>query len=125
MKWNLITNKHTLPKLFGTYMVTISSVESGETYVESRKVAMAQFQRAMDGYRWVYTDNDGTNTLPNTCEHSWTYDGTEYRESIVAWADVVPYVDDWTAIYSNAMKSSGVKFGITDGAYTVEIKGTN
>lgn len=122
IRWNPITNNRNTPKQFGTYLVTISSVESDEDYCEHRRVTLAQFQRAKGGYRWVYDDEGGTNTLVNTCESKWTYYGTEYEESIVAWAKPEPYVGDWSAVYSTV--KDVVQFGICDdGTMTANIRG--
>lgn len=119
--WHPICNNRNLPTDFGTYLVTISSVESGENYCEHRRVTMAQFQKVKDGYRWVYDDEGGTNTLVNTCESHWTYYGTDYQEDIVAWAKPEPYVADWSAVYSTVKNIA--QFGITgDGIATVAIK---
>ena len=122
MKWNPIVNNRNLPNEFGTYLVTVSSVEIDGDYHETRRTIMAQFQRAKGGYRWVYDDEGGTNTLVNTCESSWTYYGTEYEEAIVAWAKPEPYVGDWSAVYSTV--KDRVRFSIEDnGAMTAEIRG--
>ena len=119
--WHPISDNRNLPTEFGTYLVTISSVESDVNFTEHRRVTMAQFQKMKNGYRWVYDDVDGTNTLVNTCESHWTYYGTEYQEDIVAWAKPEPYIGDWSAVYSTV--KDYVQFGITnDGVATANIR---
>lgn len=121
LKWNPVCGSHGVPKLFGTYLITVASAEDdGSHYHESRKTVVAQFQKIKSGYRWVYDDKCGTNTLTNTCESSWTFEGTAYSENIVAWAYMpAPYNEDWSAILS--VIKSGIDYGVAeDGSVTVD-----
>lgn len=122
MKWNHIRNNRNLPTSGGMYMITVSNIESGDAYMETRMTVMAKFQRTKSGYRWVWDDEYGTNTLTDNCIRSWTYMGSEYQEAVVAWADKPePYNDDWSAIYSTIDKDN-IEFGnSSDGSITATI----
>lgn len=122
IKWNPINGNHGIPKSFGTYLITVASIEDdGIHYHESRMTMEASLQKIKSGYCWIWEDDNGTNCFHNTCENRWADDNIEYCDSIVAWASVpAPYTEDWSATLST-IKRDSIKHGVTDdGAVTVD-----